>query len=50
MLVENPVLTGFNADPSIIRVGKDYYIATSTFEWFQEFRFTIPEIWLTGNC
>lgn len=34
MLVENPVLTGFNADPSIIRVGKDYYIATSTFEWF----------------
>lgn len=30
----NPILTGFNPDPSIIRVGNDYYIATSTFEWF----------------
>ena len=34
MLVTNPILRGFNPDPSIIRVGKDYYIATSTFEWF----------------
>ncbi|KAJ4245456.1 hypothetical protein NW762_013965 [Fusarium torreyae] len=32
--VRNPILTGFNPDPSIIRVGTDYYIATSTFEWF----------------
>jgi len=30
----NPVVRGFNPDPSIIRVGGDYYIATSTFEWF----------------
>lgn len=30
----NPVLRGFNPDPSILRVGEDYYIATSTFEWF----------------
>lgn len=30
----NPVLRGFNPDPSIVRVGDDYYIATSTFEWF----------------
>jgi xylan 1,4-beta-xylosidase len=30
----NPVLKGFNPDPSILRVGDDYYIATSTFEWF----------------
>src|SRR5512137_2268813 len=30
----NPILTGFNPDPSICRVGDDYYIATSTFEWF----------------
>ncbi len=34
MLIENPILRGFNPDPSIIRVGKDYYLATSTFEWF----------------
>ena len=30
----NPILKGFNPDPSIIRVGEDYYIATSSFEWF----------------
>lgn len=30
----NPVLRGFNPDPSIVRVGGDYYVATSTFEWF----------------
>ncbi|WP_432127212.1 glycoside hydrolase family 43 protein [Streptomyces sp. bgisy082] len=29
----NPVLPGFHPDPSILRVGDDYYIATSTFEW-----------------
>ncbi|RZJ06079.1 MAG: glycoside hydrolase family 43 protein, partial [Rubrivivax sp.] len=30
----NPILPGFHADPSICRVGDDYYIATSTFEWW----------------
>ena len=34
MKIENPVLRGFHPDPSIIRVGEDYYIATSTFEWW----------------
>ena len=33
-LIQNPILKGFNPDPSIIRVKDDYYIATSTFEWF----------------
>lgn len=33
-MLQNPILTGFNPDPSIIRVGADYYLATSTFEWF----------------
>ncbi|WP_127755012.1 glycoside hydrolase family 43 protein [Devosia sp. 1566] len=32
--ITNPILPGFNPDPSICRVGEDYYIATSTFEWF----------------
>ncbi|WP_025684871.1 glycoside hydrolase family 43 protein [Paenibacillus maysiensis] len=32
--IHNPVLTGFHPDPSFLRVGDDYYIATSTFEWF----------------
>ncbi len=34
ILAHNPILTGFNPDPSICRVGDDYYLATSTFEWF----------------
>jgi len=33
-LIRNPVLPGFHPDPSILRVGTDYYIATSTFEWY----------------
>ena len=33
-LIRNPILRGFNPDPSIVRVGDDYYVATSTFEWF----------------
>ncbi len=34
MTIRNPILPGFNPDPSILRVGDDYYIATSTFEWY----------------
>ncbi len=33
-MIRNPILAGFNPDPSIVRVDDDYYIATSTFEWF----------------
>jgi len=33
-LIRNPILRGFNPDPSIVRVGADYFIATSTFEWY----------------
>ncbi len=32
-MIKNPVLPGFNADPSFLRVGADYYLATSTFAW-----------------
>ena len=32
--IRNPVLPGFHPDPSIVRVGEDYYIVNSTFEWF----------------
>ena len=34
MNITNPILRGFNPDPSILRVADDYYIATSTFEWY----------------
>ncbi len=30
----NPVIPGFNPDPSVCRVGDDYYLVTSTFEYF----------------
>ena len=33
-MIQNPILPGFHPDPSICRVGDDFYIATSTFEWF----------------
>ena len=31
MKISNPVLTGFHADPSMIRVGDTYYISTHGF-------------------
>ena len=31
---QNPILSGFHPDPSICRVGDDYYLVTSSFEWF----------------
>ena len=34
MKISNPVLPGFDADPSMIRVGDTYYIANSTFDWW----------------
>lgn len=32
--IRNPILPGFHPDPSIVRVGRDFYAATSTFEWW----------------
>ena len=32
--IQNPILPGFAPDASALHVGKDYYIATSTFEWW----------------
>jgi alpha-N-arabinofuranosidase len=31
---ENPIIRGFSPDPSICRVGDDFYLVTSTFEYF----------------
>lgn len=30
----NPIIRGFNPDPSVCRVGEDYYLVTSSFEYF----------------
>jgi xylan 1,4-beta-xylosidase len=32
--IKNPILPGFHPDPSILRVKDDYFIATSSFEWY----------------
>src|SRR5690349_19562492 len=34
MSFQNPVIPGFHPDPSICRVGADYYLACSSFEYF----------------
>lgn len=31
---QNPVISGFYPDPSVCRVGNDYYLVNSTFEYF----------------
>ncbi len=30
----NPIIPGFHPDPSVCRVGDDYYLVTSSFEYF----------------
>ena len=32
-MIANPILPGFHPDPSAVRVGDRYVIATSTFQW-----------------
>ena len=34
MRYENPIIRGFNPDPSVCRVDRDYYLVTSSFEYF----------------
>ena len=31
---QNPILPGYHPDPSICRVGEDYYLVNSSFTWF----------------
>lgn len=34
MKYTNPIISGMNPDPSVCRVGRDFYLVTSTFEYF----------------
>lgn len=34
MRYNNPIISGMNPDPSVCRVGNDFYLVTSTFEYF----------------
>lgn len=40
--IKNPLLPGFYPDPSIVRVGDDFYMVTSSFSFFPECRFPQP--------
>ena len=33
MIAQNPILRGFYPDPSVCRVGKDFYLVNSTFSY-----------------
>jgi len=52
--VPNPILPGCHPDPSVTRVGDDYYLVTSTFEYFPGlpvFHSTDLEQWIqVGNA
>ena len=32
--IQNPIISGYNPDPSICRVGDDFYLVNSTFEFY----------------
>ena len=34
MKYQNPIISGYNPDPSICRVGDDFYLVNSTFEFY----------------
>lgn len=34
MIYHNPIVRGYNPDPSIVRVGEEFYLVTSSFEFF----------------
>jgi beta-xylosidase len=48
-ILKNPILPGFYPDPSICAVGGDFYLVTSTFEYFPGCRFFIRAIWCIGG-
>ena len=35
-VIKNSIISGWNPDPAILRVGSDYYIATSSSSIFRE--------------
>lgn len=48
-LYANPVLPGFRPDPSIVRVGEDYYMVNSSFTWFPAIPIATAATLSTGN-
>lgn len=48
MQFTNPIISGFYPDPSICRVGEEYFLVTSSFEYFPGCRCSIAVIWCIG--
>ena len=48
-IICNPIIPGMAPDPSILRVGDDYYLATSTFTGCRASPSTTQGISRTGN-
>ena len=49
----NPIIPGFHPDPSICRVGEDYYLVCSSFEYFRGYLYSIVDLihWeQIGHC
>jgi xylan 1,4-beta-xylosidase len=44
-MIHNPILKGFNPDPSIVRVGDDYYSPPRPSNGIPACRFIIPATW-----
>lgn len=42
-IINNPILKGFNPDPSITKVNNQYYIAVSSFEWLPGVRIYVSD-------
>ncbi len=47
--IYNPILRGFNPDPSVCFANGKYYVAVSTFEYFPGVQIHESEDWLIGN-
>ena len=49
-MIQNPVLTGFHPDPSIICVDGTFYVANSTFEYFPGVRISASKDLANWEC
>lgn len=48
MPYQNPVIPGFYSDPSVCRVGDDYFLVTSSFEYSPASPSSTAATWFTG--
>lgn len=49
-MIQNPVLTGFHPDPSMICVDETFYVANSTFEYFPGVRISASKDLANWEC